>query len=391
MWSHLAAMHTEAELGPAYAKVATSTALAQVLGAPIAGAVLHGFDGVLSMQGWRWLFLIEGLATCMFGLVLYKWLPKANNNNNSTLENGNSITAPTGDGSSIYKNNNNKNNNININNSTTHSNAINVDDNSNGVAMSPKKLMSPEYLSTVKQTVTDWRVLYLGVSWFLVASSMYGVIFFLTFLIRDMFGSSGSGSDNNGGGGQNGSSSSSCGGGGHSTSSSSSSSDVTAVFLSTLPFAAAAAAMVINADWALKAKERNLHSGVPIILGGLILIRTPMLRWLAGPVHSFSSLVGAAGGIWAFHGPFMSWPAEFMPSKETAGIAFALINSMGAIGGFFGPVLLGYVRSTVALSILGMLLIGSGVGLVLFNPNYHSSSSRKNKSSDQELVPILKS
>jgi nitrate/nitrite transporter NarK len=87
----------------------------------------------------------------------------------------------------------------------------------------------------------------------------------------------------------------------------------------------------------------------------------------------------------------MSWPAEFMPSKETAGIAFALINSMGAIGGFFGPVLLGYVRSTVALSILGMLLIGSGVGLVLFNPNYHSSSSRKNKSSDQELVPILKS
>jgi len=370
MWSHLAAMHTEAELGPAYAKVATSTALAQVLGAPIAGAVLHGLDGVLSMQGWRWLFLIEGLATCMFGLVLYKWLPKANNNNNNILENG------------IINNNNNNNNN----NSTAHRNNLNSikDDTNNGDdSTSPKKLMSPEYFSTVKQTVTDWRVLYLGVSWFLIASSMYGVIFFLTFLMSDLFGSSG---DNNGGG-ENGSSSSSCGGSGHSTSSS----DVTAVFLSTLPFAAAAAAMVINADWALKAKERNLHSGVPIILGGLLLMMTPMLRWLAGPVLSFSSLIGAAGGIWAFHGPFMSWPAEFMPSKEAAGIAFALINSMGAIGGFFGPVLLGYVRSTVALTILGMLLIGSGVGLVLFNPNYYSSGSRKNKCSDQELVPILKS
>lgn len=364
-------MHTEVELGPAYAKVATSTALAQVLGAPIAGAVLHGFDGVLAMQGWRWLFLIEGLATCMFGLVLYKWLPKANNNNhhhhnhhhnnnNSTLENGNT-TSSSG-----------------IHNTSNNSTSVKIRDNDD-TNTSPKKLMimSPEYLSTVKQTVTDWRVLYLGVSWFLVASSMYGVIFFLTFLIRDMFGSNGEGQHE---------SSSSCGGGGHSTSSSS---DVTAVFLSTVPFAAAAAAMVINADWALKANERNLHSGVPIILGGLLLMMTPLLRWLVGPVLSFSALIGAAAGIWAFHGPFMSWPAEFMPSKDAAGIAFALINSMGAVGGFFGPMLLGYVSSTVALSVLGMLLIGSGVGLVLFNPNY--CISRKNKSFDQELVPILNS
>jgi len=57
---------------------------------------------------------------------------------------------------------------------------------------------------------------------------------------------------------------------------------------------------------------------------------------------------------------------------------------------------LGYVRTTVALSILGMLLIASGVGLVLFNPrnnndNNTATANRGGGGFDQELVPILKS
>jgi sugar phosphate permease len=59
IWHHLQLFYTQAELGPAYAAAATSTALAQVLGAPMAAALLS-LDGLWGLRGWQWLFLVEG-------------------------------------------------------------------------------------------------------------------------------------------------------------------------------------------------------------------------------------------------------------------------------------------------------------------------------------------
>lgn len=56
-------------LGAAYAKVASCTALAQVLGAPLAAAIL-AMDGLAGLRGWQWLFLLEGAATVVFGAAL---------------------------------------------------------------------------------------------------------------------------------------------------------------------------------------------------------------------------------------------------------------------------------------------------------------------------------
>ncbi len=41
----------------------------QVLGAPLAAALLV-MEGVGGMHGWQWLFILEGAATCLWGLVL---------------------------------------------------------------------------------------------------------------------------------------------------------------------------------------------------------------------------------------------------------------------------------------------------------------------------------
>jgi MFS family permease len=69
MWYHLSVFYSEAELGPAYAKVASCTAVAQVVGAPIA-AVILAMDGTGGLRGWQWLFLLEGAVTVAFGAVL---------------------------------------------------------------------------------------------------------------------------------------------------------------------------------------------------------------------------------------------------------------------------------------------------------------------------------
>lgn len=48
----------------------TSIPVSGVLGGPIAGWIMVHFAGVAGMAGWQWLFLVEGLATALFGLVI---------------------------------------------------------------------------------------------------------------------------------------------------------------------------------------------------------------------------------------------------------------------------------------------------------------------------------
>lgn len=51
MYHHLSLFYNERQLGPAYAKVASCTALAQVIGAPLAAAIL-AMDGTGGLKGW---------------------------------------------------------------------------------------------------------------------------------------------------------------------------------------------------------------------------------------------------------------------------------------------------------------------------------------------------
>ncbi len=47
-----------------------SIALCGIIGGPISGGILKLMDGVLQMHGWQWLFLIEGIPSCILGVVV---------------------------------------------------------------------------------------------------------------------------------------------------------------------------------------------------------------------------------------------------------------------------------------------------------------------------------
>lgn len=47
-----------------------SIALCGIIGGPISGAILKLLDGVNGMPGWQWLFLIEGIPSCILGIVV---------------------------------------------------------------------------------------------------------------------------------------------------------------------------------------------------------------------------------------------------------------------------------------------------------------------------------
>jgi MFS family permease len=51
----------------------SAMALSGIIGGPLAGAIMHGMDGVAGLKGWQWLFITEGLPGCFLGVLSY-WL-----------------------------------------------------------------------------------------------------------------------------------------------------------------------------------------------------------------------------------------------------------------------------------------------------------------------------
>ena len=54
---------------------ATGALLAGVIGSPISGAILKHLHNVSGLQGWQWLFLVEGIPAVLMGLVVLVALP----------------------------------------------------------------------------------------------------------------------------------------------------------------------------------------------------------------------------------------------------------------------------------------------------------------------------
>ncbi|AQH03028.1 MFS transporter [Burkholderia sp. KK1] len=52
----------------------TAVAMAGVLGGPVSGWALNRLDGLHGLQGWQWLFLVEGLPSCLLGVVAFFYL-----------------------------------------------------------------------------------------------------------------------------------------------------------------------------------------------------------------------------------------------------------------------------------------------------------------------------
>lgn len=51
-----------------------SIPLAGMLGGPLSGWIMHGFEGIAGLKGWQWLFLIEGSPACLLGLFAWFYL-----------------------------------------------------------------------------------------------------------------------------------------------------------------------------------------------------------------------------------------------------------------------------------------------------------------------------
>jgi ACS family tartrate transporter-like MFS transporter len=121
-----------------------------------------------------------------------------------------------------------------------------------------------------------------------------------------------------------------------------------------VPHLAGLIAMILISLHSDRTQERRFHAAVPAMLGGVALL---IVGRVHSPVLSIALLALMALGIDSFFGPFWSLPNRFLTGIGAAS-GIALINSVGNLGGFVGPYLVGYLKDRTGNTAWGLALVG---------------------------------
>jgi ACS family tartrate transporter-like MFS transporter len=147
----------------------------------------------------------------------------------------------------------------------------------------------------------------------------------------------------------------------------------TVVLLSAIPYVAATFGLVVVGVSSDRTGERRWHVAVPCLIGAFGFVLTVMAPQTLAV--SLATLSIAAFGIWGTLGPFWTLPTAFLRGTAAAG-GIALVNSVGNVGGFVGPTLVGWIRDTTGQFGAGLLMLAAilviGAVVVLAMPSRRS-------------------
>lgn len=134
--------------------------------------------------------------------------------------------------------------------------------------------------------------------------------------------------------------------------------DLSVIALTTVPYILAAVCMLLVARSSDLTGERKWHLIVSLIVAALAFIASAALT---NPILSLIAIFLATGFVWGTVAPFWTFPASLLRGTAAAG-GIAFVNSVGAVGGFTGPYIMGVAIDLThsfraALLITGALLI----------------------------------
>jgi len=196
------------------------------------------------------------------------------------------------------------------------------------------ELVGPTAVHTIRGAMTSGRVWLLAAAYFTIPVALYAMGFWMPQIVRNASGGN----------------------------------DLTIGLLSAIPYAVAAVGMVIvgwNSD---RTGERRWHIALSALVGGAGFAATGLAHGL-GP--SIAALSIAMLGLASMLGPFWAFATSFL-SGIGAAAGIALVNSVGNVGGFVGPNIIGYVQQTTggftgSLIVIGAVLAAGGLLVLPMN------------------------
>jgi MFS transporter, ACS family, tartrate transporter len=265
--------------------------LSSVVGGPISGLILDRCDGVMSLAGWQWLFIAEGVPAVFVGALVLRYLPDKPKDA-GWLERDERSALQT-----------------------------RIDE--------ERKNRDAIRRYTLGEALTSPRVLGLGVVYFGIVSGNYGLSYWLPQIIKGVAANLGL-------------------------------DRATSIPINTLtgylvavPFAFAVLAMIVCARHSDATHERVRHVAVPAIAGGVSLIAAANFE---SPVLAAIAVVICAMGVYAALATFWTLPTAFLTGSAAAG-GIALINSIGNLGGFGGPYVIGWIKDATGATTLGLVAL----------------------------------
>jgi MFS transporter, ACS family, tartrate transporter len=125
--------------------------------------------------------------------------------------------------------------------------------------------------------------------------------------------------------------------------------------LSAVPYIVAAAAMGFVAARSDKTRQPHIHFAGCAFAGAAGFFLSVQLHHV---LLSTIFLSISVAGVYSAFGPFWAMPGEFLSgASAAAGIAF--INSLGNLGGLFGPYVTGIVRQRTGSFAVGTIILGA--------------------------------
>ncbi|PAD35787.1 MFS transporter [Terribacillus saccharophilus] len=123
-----------------------------------------------------------------------------------------------------------------------------------------------------------------------------------------------------------------------------------------LMYAIAMVAMILVGNHSDKKNERRWHVAACLTTSAIAMIASSYVAE-SNIILSFVLLTIALCGAFGAYSPFWAIPPSFLTESAAAG-AIALINSIGNLGGFFGPYAVGYIRDTTGSFTMSMFFLG---------------------------------
>ncbi len=122
-----------------------------------------------------------------------------------------------------------------------------------------------------------------------------------------------------------------------------------------LPYIVATAAMIIWSRSSDKRNERKLHAAIPLLVAALGLVGAGVM---GNAFVAMAMICVALSGLYSFKSPFWALPTLFL-DRATAAVSIAVINSIGNLGGFAGPSLIGLVKGNSQSAANGLVFLSA--------------------------------